>query len=68
MKTWLLIIVLLAPSNVEQHVAIIVPDEETCEAIREMFVYSVLIDPGEEEDIRIPLTVDEVRCKEVIDD
>jgi hypothetical protein len=45
-----------------------VPDEETCEAIREMFVYSVLIDPGEEEDIRIPLTVDEVRCKEVIDD
>jgi hypothetical protein len=42
------------------------PDEETCEAIRKQFVYSVLID--DEEDTRLPLTVDEVRCKEVIDD
>lgn len=66
MKTWLLIIVLLAPSNVERHVAIIMPDEETCESIRELFVYAVDIQPPR----RTPIPVDEVRCtsKEVTHD
>lgn len=88
MKTWLLIIVLTIAIDVEQHVAIIVPDEETCEAMREMFVYAVNIVEGEyldpfrdeafvpfldagkvyADDVRTPIPVNEVRCKEVVDE
>ena len=77
MKTWLLIIVLTLAPNVEQHVAIIMPDEETCEAMRESYVYAVNIVEGEYLDpfrdgadagkeyadaVRTPIPVDDVLC------
>lgn len=79
MKTFLLVIVLTLSEGVEQHVAIIMPDEETCEALREAYVYAVDIRKGfppVDEDgfedpfwkfqpyIRTPINVDEVRCEQ----
>lgn len=80
MKTFLLVIVLTLAPGVEQHVAIIMPDEETCEALREAHVYAVDIridvpevingfaDPFTEPDIRTPINVEEVRCESATDD
>jgi hypothetical protein len=77
MKTFLLVIVLTLSSGTEQYVAIIMPDEETCETLREAYVYAVdvrnkfprvvdgLEDPfwDLDDDIRTPINVDEVRCE-----
>ena len=47
MKTVLLIIVLALPAEQEgrgeQHVAVVMPDEATCEVLRTAFVYAVNI-------------------------
>ena len=79
METWLLAISLTVGSGAEQHVAIIMPDEETCEALRDAHVYAVdirkgfpLVDEDGYEDpfwkfqpyIRTPIDVDEVRCEQ----
>ena len=83
MKTFLLVIVLTLSEGVEQHVAIIMPDEATCEALRDAYVYAVDIrkksppvegdgfeDPfwKYQPDIRTPINVDEVRCEQGTDD
>jgi hypothetical protein len=79
MEIWMLVIVLTAPSNVEQHVAIFMPNEETCQELSNAYVYAVDIRPpvATEEDpfadldgdlVRTPIPVDEVRCKMVVTD
>ena len=80
MKTFLLVIVLTLAEGVDQHVAIVMPDEETCEALRDAYVYAVNIDidvpkvidgfadPFTDPDVRTPITVEEVRCESAIDD
>jgi hypothetical protein len=71
MKTFLLVIVLTLAPGVEQHVAIIMPDEETCEALRYAYVYAVdirkefpLVDEDGQPYIRTPIDVDEVHCEQ----
>ena len=68
MKTFLLVIVLTAGDapNVEQHVAVFMPDRETCERLADADVYAALMtleDDGE----RNQLTVEQVTCEEHID-
>ena len=66
MKTFLLVIVLTLVSGTEQHVAIIMPDEETCEALRDAYVHAVEIQLGDipANDVRLSINVDEVRCEQ----
>jgi hypothetical protein len=80
MKTFLLVIILTLSEGVEQHVAIVMPDEETCEALRDAYVYAVDIhsdvpevidgyaDPFTDPDVRTPINVEEVRCESSTDD
>jgi len=65
MNTFLLVIILSIP-GIEQHIAIVMPDEETCHLIRGSFIYATLITKGEtvEDDERMLIHVDEVRCEE----
>ena len=69
MKVWYLVIVLVTAGmpDMEQHVAIEMPDEATCETVRENFVYAtqILIHTGD--DKRIPLKIDEKTCVEADD-
>jgi hypothetical protein len=87
MKTFLLVIILgFYPGEMETgetHVAIIMPDEETCEALRDAYVHAVDIrwDPNGAhhtadfydpfftlQDERTELAVVEVRCESSTDD
>lgn len=82
MKTFLLVIILAFPGSEmetgETHVAIIMPDEETCEALRDAYVHAVDIrwDPNRDpnnpfskyQDVRQELGIVEVRCESAIDD
>lgn len=68
MKTFLLVIVLTATHvpDVEQHVAIITPDESTCIAMRDAYVYSTMMNLTDDE--HVVLNVEQVTCEEHIDE
>jgi len=81
MKTFLLVIILGFPGSEietgETHVAIVMPDEETCEVLRDAYVHAVDIrwDPNEPhdvfttlQDVRQELGIVEVRCESAEDD
>lgn len=63
METFLLVIVLML-GDVEQHVAIIIPDEDTCYELRDAFIYAVqYTGVGQKNEQVVPMTVADVRCE-----
>lgn len=67
MKTFLLVIVLSSPNveRLEQHVAIIMPDEATCETVSNAYVHAAMVT---EDDERQLLIVEQVTCEEHVDE
>jgi len=62
MSPWFLVLILSMPGSepAETHVAINMPDEQTCDAVKANFAYALHLENAD--DRGTPLTIREERC------
>lgn len=67
---YFLVIVLMLDVNIEEHIAVEMPNKATCESLKHTYVHAAELTLGDtpEQDRRVQLKVDEVVCLEVADE